>query len=616
MNSFVFSHLRDVSLIAIILLLIITSFVPMGRRHIISKICGFLAFADIVLHYIFFNQYLPLHLCNLMEILAVITFYTRWQRGYECLLFLGMSGALASIVSGFVPVDRNDTFIYLYMGGHIFLVFAPLFLTFHLGMRPRTHAWWKVVAFFVPVLVAVWTYDFFFDAFYMRVKNMEGKAASGIFLPWPYYGIQLILGGGFLSFLISRVFRAVPEKTESKRPSVFILTLSAGGGHLEAAKVKLAEIKEKYPEAEIIQKDRIPNQKKDWWARAQKTGNTTLLHYIYIAGYLLPQFDFLFSMIRILKKENIFLVIDTQTLSTKQTIRAIRYINWWYHKNISYEKVLTELPTKYTNNYFRSLRSLSSKDRKQIKLCTTLPLLEEGETEELFWKTHTKLSLQSISYGPLPVRPSFQVSPLTAKSESLTILLPDLKERELVIRGACLGNRVFNKNAEEIHLVLQKNEKVSLMMMGSVPQEEAILQYIEQFIVVSREKNYTNRKDLLFVLCGSCTDFVERIITFLEQQKNYPSSLTIFALPYQKDTVIAPLLHRADLSISRSGGLTSMELLLASKGQIFIHKEDKKRPMPIWEWGNYTYLKEKKGASLITPKTFKESSNLFFQEGF
>ena len=90
---------------------------------------------------------------------------------------------------------------------------------------------------------------------------------------------------------------------------------------------------------------------------------------------------------------------------------------------------------------------------------------------------------------------------------------------------------------------------------------------------------------------------------------------------FQEDDVIASLYYRSNATFTRSGGLTSMELMSVAQGQIWIHSEVKKpnnhqkkvcKGMPIWEWGNAIYLQKKKGACFIHPETFVEVCKPYF----
>src|SRR3990167_7848479 len=114
-----------------------------------------------------------------------------------------------------------------------------------------------------------------------------------------------------------------------------------------------------------------------------------------------------FSCLRFCIKHDIDTIINTQNMGTSAIVKALRFIKWWKGKKILHELVLTDLPTKEAQHFFRALRSLSSKDRELIRVLSMKPLLENGETESLFWEKQCNLTLDSISYAKLPLRPAF-----------------------------------------------------------------------------------------------------------------------------------------------------------------------------------------------------------------
>ena len=66
---------------------------------------------------------------------------------------------------------------------------------------------------------------------------------------------------------------------------------------------------------------------------------------------------------------------------------------------------------------------------------------------------------------------------------------------------------------------------------------------------------------------------LKRMHDFVQKVDNFPMHLNIIPMCFQGDEVIAPLYYRSDATFTRSGGLTSMELLSVATGQIWIHSE-------------------------------------------
>jgi hypothetical protein len=85
-------------------------------------------------------------------------------------------------------------------------------------------------------------------------------------------------------------------------------------------------------------------------------------------------------------------------------------------------------------------------------------------------------------------------------------------------------------------------------------------------------------------------------------------------MTFQVDEIIAPLFFRSDMTCTRSGGQTAMELMCVGRGKIWIHSETRKKGrvlldadllkgIPGWEAGNAAYLQRFRDAKLVTPDT-------------
>lgn len=437
--------------------------------------------------------------------------------------------------------------------------------------------------------------------------------------------------------------QAPAEKIGKK---ILILTLSAGSGHFQAAKAKCSELVKKIPKERLLFCDILL----DWltpfvgkyatnaWNKAQKKGAVQTLGLLTnlqtLADWLFWPL-FFWRAYRTLKKNQINYIIDTQPLGTSAIIKAIRLIEWETGHRILYEKILTDLPTTESSHFFKPIRSLSAKDRLYLRLVSTHPLLEESETETLFWYKNCKLELKDVTYKFPPLRESFHKytnRPLTSAKQifSLNAFNKDLTKKIKAI--ASYGPTPLTVEKTALHLTIHPEDKVALISLGGNPDKNALLEYAKLFIdsLLSLPPEQKGRKDLLFILCNDTqTDensFYSLLLQQLEKKKEYPASLTILPLPFQTDKVLAPLLHRANAIITRSGGLTSMELLTVSHGKIWIHKgkasplfpkfflkqKAVREGMPSWERGNAEYLQAKKGALFITPETFKEVTSSYF----
>lgn len=158
-------------------------------------------------------------------------------------------------------------------------------------------------------------------------------------------------------------------------------------------------------------------------------------------------------------------------------------------------------------------------------------------------------------------------------------------------------------------------------MLGSCPAQKATLKYVQLILEALKERVNEGFFYQVFVFCNDHkpgkNSLLKQVHDLILSSKEFPSNLTIIPLSFQDDNVIAPLFFRSDATFTRSGGLTSMELMAVAKGQICIHSEAKDPSkldlgMPQWEFGNASYLREKKGAKILTTSTFAQFCHELF----
>ena len=423
---------------------------------------------------------------------------------------------------------------------------------------------------------------------------------------------------------------------------ILILTSTGGSGHFQAAKAKYHEAKKAYPDAYILQKDilvdwvgLLGNMATNQWNSAQIRSNIFLLitfsFFQRLADVLFWPW-FFFSTVRTCLTYKINHIIDTQPLATSAIIKAIRWIKWWKKKEILFEKIITDLPTKETKHFFSPIKRLSKKDRPFLKLITTKPLLDPDQTEDAFWENQCHLPLKMVCYQPFPLRATFleyaQKPPFSLENFSLDFSIPSPIDLSLTKKILSFGKETQAKYSQgKLSLSIPAQDKVAIIMLGAHPNLLSMVAYTKWFITLLQKSKGGNHH--LFVFCNNHQtpkiNLQKKILQIMQQEKHYPKHLNIIALPSQNDQIIAPLFHRSNATLTRSGGLTSMEILSICKGIIWIHKEPSltlptflfhaktiHEGMPKWERGNARYLEIKKGAKLVTPDTFEKISAPYF----
>lgn len=422
---------------------------------------------------------------------------------------------------------------------------------------------------------------------------------------------------------------------DKKCKTLLLITSSGGEGHIQAAKARAAKARADNPDLKIIQTDILIDWVGKWcgkflihiWNLSQKKGRVKLLNFfaknVPVADALFWPCIFSKALITIIR-ENIDHIVDTQPIGTSATIKALKIVQYLTGKTVIIEKVITELPTEKVLHFFRPIKGLSRSDRTFLRLVSHKPLLRPGETPDTFWMKNCGLRERDIWYDRFPLRAAFtphrSQRQVATRKIKVKMRVKSREETDLIVNTIELGTLQKQIEEESITVTIKPCDQVVTIMLGSQPTEEATLQYVKHFIELFRKAGDRGYRHLLFVFCyydaRHYSSLLHRVHQVALDAKNYPKHLNIVPMCFQEDGVIATLYSRSDATLTRSGGLTSMELLSVAQGKIWVHSEvQRKRAcygMPVWEWGNAHYLREKKGAELVTPDTFFNTCASFF----
>ncbi len=279
-------------------------------------------------------------------------------------------------------------------------------------------------------------------------------------------------------------------------------------------------------------------------------------------------------------------VIDTQPLGTKPLLRAIRVYNAKYNTKVRLEKYITDVPTKGAVHFFSRMQRLSDRERKDLDVMAIAPFLEKGQTEKEFWYKHTKLPAKQIHILQNPfLRKEF--FPYIGKN----------REETAEKNGAFSIPMTPFSSAKKQTLSLKKNAFLITFILGANPPKKALYSYIEKL----QKMSFTI--PCFAVFCGCTEDIHQLCNPFSTSQKG---SICTHILPLQTASTIAPLIHRSDLLIMKSGGQTVMEALGVATGDMYIHSEHTEgiQGIACWEKNNAEYLMQKRGAKIVSTKSF------------
>lgn len=413
------------------------------------------------------------------------------------------------------------------------------------------------------------------------------------------------------------------SSTDSIKPKkLLIITSSGGGGLIQTANAKEQEALAKNPNLIIVRKDLL----KDWvpfssffinfWNRAQQKGRISA-QMICVNGQFIWDFflfpSIFFYALYTIVKEDVDHIIDTQPLGTSAIVKALRIFNHRRRKNTRVEKVLVDLPTKQATHFFRPIKKLSKKNRRLLLLTTIAPLLDEGETAEEFWQETCGLSEKEINCEEVYVRQAFGKYKGKGRPDSpmhIKVRYKNQEELQLMRKTFQRGQVQATVLENEVDFRIKPEDRMITILLGSQPASEGTLNYVRKLAGIAKEFQVPTH---IFVFCadhqpGEQTLF-KRVADLVEGIKDYPKCLSIIPFSFQSENVIAPLFYRSDVTCTRSGGQTAMELMCVSTGEIWIHSESKNgqdilRGIPGWEAASAAYLEKIRGAKIVTPETF------------
>jgi hypothetical protein len=430
-----------------------------------------------------------------------------------------------------------------------------------------------------------------------------------------------------------------------KPKKLLIITSSGGGGLLQTANAKEQEAKLADPNIVIVRKDVL----RDWvgnffgkfcsqmYNNAQMKGNLAAIRFVISSQCIFDFFAWPYFFLRALQtlfKEDVDHVIDTQPMGTSAILKALRIYHRKRGKQVFLQKVLVDLPTKSATHFFRPIRKLSKKDRSYLQLTSIAPLLDEGQSAEDFWQKNCNLSDKEIYYEDVYVRQAFKKFQHKKKSkENFPVFLRFKSEDELRLMKKAFerGQIAASIKGDEVHFSVPPKDKLITILLGSQPASESTYNYVLKFIQLASAENASKTPCHIFVFCSEPNfhgqNLFSNVADYIGSIKKYPEHVTVVPFSFQNDDCIAPLFFRSDLTITRSGGQTAMELMCISKGEMWIHSETKKDPeqkedltleellkgIPGWEAANAQYLCKVSNAKIVTPDTMALIAGKFFQ---
>ncbi len=347
--------------------------------------------------------------------------------------------------------------------------------------------------------------------------------------------------------------------------------------------------------------------------------------------FFIPIFFSIFTAL--MRKKSVTCVLDVQPLATSVIMKAVRAVNAVSGRKIKVYKMLTDLPTSDAIHYSEPLKNLSKKNKKNLQVITTRPLIENNMNEQEWWKHQFNLYYNPdepslVKYSDFPLRPAFfnlQNSScnriqIKINNEEEFRFHEELMQKKLQ-KISCFGGLFPYAPKKVIHIPVNDKDCIVFSTIGSETAYKT-LDYLSDFIEIAIDacNRELSHRFIFFAGCGrheaKKIDLFYRVCRIAKEiPEEYKKNILIIPLGFQDDDEIAPLMQRCNLGIYGGGGVTIMETIHAAKGAVFIHSEkelcDKERNrhesdaellkgFALWEKGNVRYRMEK-GAAPIAP---------------
>jgi hypothetical protein len=381
----------------------------------------------------------------------------------------------------------------------------------------------------------------------------------------------------------------------ARRPltgTLLVIGSSGGGAHLAAAEALTERLRREPGVRSVHRVDLLL----DWlgpvgrfgtrlWNRAMKAGDARGLRWMVRAQRMGDRIFFpavLVPALRALWRDRIDAVLDCQVMGTRAILTAASWVGRRQGRRVRVIKVLTEPAHRLLPQYFGPIRRLPPRLRDRIEVWASPPLLDEGETPERFWREQCGLDPAQVDEGRgFPVRTAFDGEP--AAGGDLVLRLADDEARRAA-RASGLALRALGGGHWAIELA--PGARVVTIVMGSQATGALTLDSVRAIL-----ERWDDPDLHLFVYAGD--DGLRRRLAELLEAR--PSRTHVVGIPYQEADSLAALYRRSDATLTRSGGMTCMELLSTGRAPALVCATPSGRAsrfagMVEHEYGNFLYL--------------------------
>ena len=143
----------------------------------------------------YWENALPMQLCDWATAASVVALVWRRQLAYELAYFWGLSGTFQAVLTPDTKEAFPNPLFITFFVSHCGIIIAVLFLTWGLKRRPRPGSVWKAWLWSQPYLACAGLVNWLFRAHRVNFGYLAAKPTHGSLLdyfgPWPWYILTL-----------------------------------------------------------------------------------------------------------------------------------------------------------------------------------------------------------------------------------------------------------------------------------------------------------------------------------------------------------------------------------------------------------------------------------------
>jgi hypothetical integral membrane protein (TIGR02206 family) len=160
---------------------------------------------------------LPLHLCDLLLVIAMVALFSRRPLPSELLYYWGGAGTLMALLTPDVRWGFPHERFVVFFGFHAVVVIAAAIVTFGYGAIPRPGSVWRVYLFTNAYALVVFLVNRAWGTNYLFLsRKPRGATLLDWFGPWPWYILVADVVALGLFLLLEVPWRAVARSRQAR----------------------------------------------------------------------------------------------------------------------------------------------------------------------------------------------------------------------------------------------------------------------------------------------------------------------------------------------------------------------------------------------------------------